>query len=125
MKNLNELNPYRIKKGAMASQEGQKGAFLIRTAIGKGAYVIADDGAETGWEHISAHVVYRTAGKKMKRRTPSWDEMCQIKELFFMDDECVIQFHPKKKDYVNEHPHVLHLWRQTSGEFPMPPIECV
>ncbi|MGH7175944.1 MAG: DUF7694 domain-containing protein, partial [Tepidisphaeraceae bacterium] len=67
---------------------------------------------ETGpWEHVSV---------SLQNRTPTWEEMIHIKDLFFRDDETVIQFHPAKKDYVNHHPHCLHLWRWTGGEFPLP-----
>jgi hypothetical protein len=37
--------------------------------------------------------------------------MCFIKDLFFKDEEEVIQFHPKKSEYVNIHPYVLYMWR--------------
>jgi hypothetical protein len=47
--------------------------------------------------------------------------MCWLKDAFFDDDEVVIQFHPRKKDYINTHPHCLHLWKKKDYEFPTPP----
>lgn len=40
-----------------------------------------------GWEHVS--VSYR-------RRTPTWNEMCKVKEMFWNDEETVVQYHPKR-----------------------------
>lgn len=54
------------------------------------------------WEHVSVSRI---------NRTPTWNEMCRIKELFWDDDETVVQFHPKKSEYVNRHPYCLHLWK--------------
>jgi hypothetical protein len=53
-------------------------------------------------------------------RCPTWDEMCQIKALFWDDNDCIVQFHPPKAEYVNNHAYCLHLWRQIGGEFPIP-----
>ena len=65
-----------------------------------------------GWEHVS--VSYR-------RKTPTWDEMCRVKELFFNDDETVVQYHPCKSEYVNIHQHCLHLWRKCGENAELPP----
>jgi hypothetical protein len=75
------------------------------------------------WEHVSVHA--RTPGHVPKLRTPTWKEMNWIKSICWDDDDVVVQFHPRKSDYVNNHPHVLHLWRWTKGEFPTPPKSAV
>jgi hypothetical protein len=72
------------------------------------------------WEHVSVHVV-----EYGKMRTPTWDEMCAVKDIFWDDDEAVVQYHPEKKNYVNVHPHVLHLWKPTAAALPTPPAICV
>lgn len=69
-----------------------------------------------GWEHVS--VSYH-------RRTPTWDEMCKVKEMFWNDEETVVQYHPKKSEYVNLHPHCLHLWRKCGEDFEQPPMNYV
>ena len=56
------------------------------------------------WEHVSVTIMSAD-------RMPKWTEMAQIKDLFWNDDEYVIQFHPAKKDYVNLNAKCLHLWR--------------
>jgi hypothetical protein len=47
--------------------------------------------------------------------------MCFVKNLFWDPDECVVQFHPPESEYINNHPNVLHLWRNNRIRFPMPP----
>lgn len=60
-----------------------------------------------------------------KMRTPNWREMSYVKDLCWDAEDVVIQFHPRKSEYVNNHPHVLHLWRNTRVEMPTPPPELV
>ena len=67
-----------------------------------------------GWEHVSVAPYKRS-------HTPTWDEMCRLKDMFFHDDEVVVQFHPAKSDYVNNVPNCLHLWRPLSEVMPTPP----
>ena len=33
------------------------------------------------------------------------------KALFWDEDDCVIQYHPPRSEYVNNHQNCLHLWR--------------
>ena len=72
--------------------------------------VIASDGE--GWEHVSV---------SLENRCPTWDEMCIIKDIFWDNTDCVIQYHPPKSEYVNHHPFCLHLWRKIGSEFELPP----
>ena len=58
-------------------------------------------------------------------RCPTWDEMCLVKDIFWQDDECVIQFHPPKSEYVNLHPYCLHLWKKIGEKADLPPKEFV
>ncbi len=67
-----------------------------------------------GWEHVSISP-YR------KNYLPSWEEMCLLKDLFFREDEVVVQYHPAKSEYVNNMPNCLHLWRPTREAMPTPP----
>ena len=47
--------------------------------------------------------------------------MCAVKDAFWDKDECCIQYHPAEKDYVNNHPYCLHIWKPINQEIPMPP----
>lgn len=76
--------------------------------------VIASNGL--GWDHVSV---------SHKKRCPTWHEMCRIKDMFFDAEDTVIQIHPPKSVYVNDHPRCLHLWRKQDAEIELPPIETV
>lgn len=80
------------------------------------ASVIWSNGA--GWEHVSVAPYNR-------RIVPSWDDMCRLKDMFFREDETVVQYHPAKSEYVNNVPNCLHLWRPTAAEMPTPPAIMV
>jgi hypothetical protein len=98
---------------------GNNGAFRLPPIRGgRQLFIIASDGA--GWEHVSVHVL---DGKKM--HTPTWSEMCHVKDLFWDREDLVIQYHPPESQYVNNHPHTLHLWRPTEQEIPAPPSYLV
>lgn len=76
--------------------------------------VIASSGM--GWDHVSVRAI-----ESGTERTPTWDEMCLIKDLFWDADDCVVQFHPPRSEYVDEHPNVLHLWRPSNTNIQTPP----
>lgn len=67
-----------------------------------------------GWEHVSV-CPYKST------KIPSWEDMCKIKDIFWNEDECVVQYHPPKSEYVNNMSNCLHLWRPIDVEMPMPP----
>ena len=64
---------------------------------------------EDGWEHVSV-------SPKHKYKTPTWDDMCALKDIFFDDEEEVYQIHPKKSEYVNLSENCLHLWKPIGRE---------
>ena len=107
-------NEYRlIDAGPLKSDGtfGNNGVFIVPYNNGQfSLYCVASD--DMGWEHVSV---------SLKRRCPRWEEMCYIKKLFWDDEDTVIQFHPPESEYVNCHPHCLHLWRPIGIEVPRPP----
>jgi hypothetical protein len=116
----------RVSRGEYGSAFGDRhGAFLLCCPLtGAGLTVIAAGGEAWRREGLSGepwdHVSVSASG-----RVPAWDEMCWVKEQFFEDEEVVIQYHPAKSEYVNNHPHVLHLWKPCARAVPVPPVECV
>jgi hypothetical protein len=116
---FNVPEQHRVVVGPLASNQsyGNNGCFLIPTSE-KSYAVIASDGM--GWEHVSVHVQV-VRGNKIKHCTPTWEDMCFVKGQFWSDEDVVLQFHPKKSEYVNNHPNVLHLWRPTGDQIPTPP----
>ena len=95
---------FRKKTGPMRTDKshGNNGQFLVTSVkFDRALFCQASDGA--GWEHVSVST---------HDRCPTWEEMSKIKELFWGDDDFVVQMHPPKSDYVNNHPYCLHLWRE-------------
>lgn len=114
-------NFLRVRTGQLKTTEaaGNNGAFTVAAKKpGVILHVIASDGE--GWEHVSVH-----AEENSKKRVPTWAEMCQIKDMFWDDSDVVMQLHPARSEYVNNHRHVLHLWRPIGAEIPLPPIHLV
>lgn len=108
------LEDSRVVGGAAYASEPGKtyGAFLIERPGHRTLKILSSGTDHTyGWEHVSVST---------QTGPPSWDEMCFVKGLFWMDEECVMQLHPPKSQYVNDHPYVLHLWRPLRAHIPMP-----
>lgn len=120
------LERARVREGDFGSKPGRMtGAYLFQLqppgavllAKPQPAQVLkiianeADPGSE-GWEHVSVSLAHRT---------PTWMEMAMVKELFWEDEEVVVQYHPARSQYVNYHPYTLHLFRHASIPFPVPP----
>jgi hypothetical protein len=90
-------------------EDGNNGFFIL-IIKGKQFACMASDGM--GWEHVSV---------SRPDRCPTWEEMCVIKSRFWdSEEDCVIQYHPPKSEYVNNHPYCLHLWRPTEMQIPIP-----
>jgi hypothetical protein len=111
------LEKCRIREGTWGSDSsyGVMGAFLITGPENVNLKIISCDARfpeSEGWEHVSVST---------EDRCPTWKEMCFVKDLFWDSHECVIQFHPPLKEYVNYHPNCLHLWGYALSEIPTPP----
>lgn len=65
---------------------------------------------KNGWEHISISL-YAT------QRTPSYEEMVTLKNLFWKPSETCIEVHPKKSEYINVHPYCLHIWKKADENY--------
>ncbi len=123
-------NEYRVTVGAYQTTkfDGNNGLFFVpmpdefkdisrRLAKGTGKRitlshytVIVSDGLD--WEHVSV---------SLSDRCLTWEEMCFIKNLFWDDEDAVMQLHPPQSDYVNNHEFTLHLWRPMAANIPLPP----
>lgn len=97
------LDKYRLTHPAMGSTpSGALYGFFVMGEV----RILSSGENHTGelgeWEHVSV---------SLQDRCPTWDEMCSVKDLFWMENECVLQFHPPKSDYINAMPYCLHLWK--------------
>lgn len=88
----------------------KNGAFYFRD----GLFVICSDGA--GWEHVSV---------SRKSKLPSYEDMCRVKDMFWGEEDCVMQLMVPKSEHVNYHPYCLHMWRPLEVEIPRPPMILV
>lgn len=68
------------------------------------------------WEHLSVST---------QIKTPTWEQMQKMKEIFWGDDEVCMQLHPKKEDYVDNMPFCLHIWKPLKHKIPTPPSVMV
>jgi hypothetical protein len=112
-----QLEQFRVWGGKYGSKPGEMyGAFHIEASDGE--MVIFSSGSDRtyGWEHVSV---------SFSDRSPTWEEMCWVKNLFWEEDEVVVQHHPAKANYVNHHPYCLHLWRPMRRPLPTPPTILV
>ena len=117
-----ELEKCRVRHGNYASGPGEhNAAFQLRCPVsGQYLFIIISDGRDwdreklplPAWEHVSV---------SLPNRCPTWGEMSWVKDQFFEEQECVVQFHPPKSEYVNYHPFVLHLWKPIGVEILLPP----
>lgn len=97
----------------VGSQGDDGGMFLVKFE-GNNLAVIASHGM--CWDHVSV---------SLKNRCPNWREMCYVKDLFWNDDEVVIQYHPAKSEYINNCSTCLHMWKPQNENIPMPPTIMV
>lgn len=105
--------PHRIKHPMAPQDYGDDfGSFVFKRNGVKLCCIVSKACDQYPWDHVSVST---------KHRCPNWDEMCFIKEIFFDDEEAVMQFHPPKSEYINCHPYTLHMWRPTQEEIPKPP----
>jgi hypothetical protein len=120
----------RVTRGQMrsTSADGNNGAFDLESPEpGWRLAIICSDGNDPdvpeadGWEHVSVHAYRGKDGPTLKLRTPTWKEMSYVKRLCWDGEDVVMQLHPRESQYVNCHPHVLHLWRSRTQPIPEPP----
>jgi len=58
-----------------------------------GPVCVVSGGAGDDWEHVSV---------SCEDRCPTWGEMAKVKSLFWSDNETVLQFHPRRAEYINQ-----------------------
>ncbi len=121
---MRETIPERLEDGRHPDLSdpsyGLNGLFEVMGPCSTVLRIIANDASTPdaqGWEHVSVSTW---------RRCPNWPEMCFVKNLFWDEEELVIQYHVPISKHINNHPFVLHLWRDTINPHPrMPPARAV
>jgi hypothetical protein len=92
-------------------ETGGKGTFFYKNVV----FLFVFSSGE-GWDHLSVSI---------ENRCPTWNEMCMMKDIFWPPHEACLQYHPAQKDYINNHPYTLHIWRPSDGVFPSPPTVLI
>lgn len=62
------------------------------------------------WEEERDNRLWLHASLSRQSRVPSYQDMCDVKELFIGRKKKAIQVFPSEDEHVNIHPNVLHLW---------------
>lgn len=108
MRTLDEIQSSKLLSSVNILNNDQKSGYARIKLVRWEGTVIFDESA-TPWEHVSVCPF-------KKAIIPTWYELKTIKEIFWNDDEEVIQFFPKKSDHVNIMTNCLHLWRNKDVE---------
>lgn len=117
MRDLHTLDKYRQTdvERQIYGASGDEGNGCFKVFVGgRSFFVVVSNGG--GWEHVSV-----SPNNRKRNTCPTWEEMCGIKDLFFLPEETVVEYHPPKSDYVNQYEYCLHLWRPIGVEVPRPP----
>lgn len=69
-----------------------------------------------GWEHICVSC----GGNGTSKKVPSYEVMCAVKDIFWDEEECCVEYHPRKSQYVNNNEGCLHIWKCIDRDFPEP-----
>ena len=109
MKTLEEIKA--CGRIAIDTQNDDGFRGIIQFPHWQGSLIVSWGG---GWEHASVAPFRRSY-------TPTWDDMCFLKNLIWTEEEAVIQIHPPKSEYVNNLSNCLHLWRCTYKDMVLPP----
>jgi hypothetical protein len=116
---LKRLSEVRVRSGfkgfESTDEDGMNGCFMLIRAGKRLACIVSD---QEGWEHVS---VTDQSTRRSNETPPTWDDMSFIKSAFWDDEECVMQLHVPRSEWINEHEGCLHLWRPKECEIPRPP----
>ena len=116
----NRVEAWRVQDGPYKSYTGDDyGAFHIPGPNNRTLRVIASSGL------IDPDIPCDLVSVSTTGRCPNWPEMCFIKDLFFDEEETVMQLHPPRSQWINNHEYCLHLWRPLDGSIPLPPAIAV
>lgn len=115
MKSIQEiLKTPRLQIVKTGADGGIGYAHLLSSKKPRPATVVFSWGG--GWDHVSV---------SFPNRCPTWEEMCEIKNLLFYPEETAWEYHPMESEYVNNHPCCLHIWRYQQEGMPLPPAWMV
>lgn len=81
-----------------------------------GGFVELKGGKRASFCFSTADGIEHASIQLYARRLPTWDEMCEVKDIFWDEEEDVVQVHPRRSVYVNL-TEALHLLRPCDGDW--------
>ena len=99
--------------------DGMFGFEMVEISLRGGSRVhVSFSADEDGWEHVAASPV----GSKLEgeQPCPSWEQMRDVKRVFWNDGEMAVQLHPPEDVYLHGvwgDTNILHLWRPADGDW--------
>jgi hypothetical protein len=107
---LQPANEFRIRHGRYASDDSydSNGYFLIPFKSEYLLCLISDSG---GWDHVNI---------SLPHRTPNWDEIEHVRDMFFDAADTVVIFSPPRLFPFTSNPYHIHLWRKQGHRFELP-----
>lgn len=83
--------------------------YQFTTGVNSAVIISYAEKNENGrMDHVSVRL--------LKKRTPTWEEMVELKRLCFNDDEEAFQIFPKETEYFRGFKgrigNVMHIWRR-------------
>ena len=130
MKDLNNIEDFRVKDGPLATSKedsAEHGMFVLPLKKDTLAICVVTSGRhgeiDTGWEHVSFHVRYKSRTRKKvkeKSRLPKHEEMLCIRNVFWDQDEPVVQVLGNDGDGF---PYNVHLWSASKKLISIPSSE--
>ena len=125
------------------AEDGNNGVFIIpwKHPISKKiTWLQTIVSQDEQWQHVAVVVLKgnpykigkinnnnkkKSSWGKQSTIPPTWNMMSFIKDIFWDDTQYVVQYHPSKINYVNNHKGCLHLFRPVGKILPIPPIEMI
>src|ERR1044071_6723190 len=102
MRDLHTLDKFRVPDSLLPedwqSHDKSTGGFFAFALPNEKEQLRVIVSIGEGWEHVSVST---------NTRCPTWEEMEQMKRIFWYDWEPAFQLHPPVGDYVNCHPYCL------------------
>lgn len=112
MRSMDEIRNNPLVTIQIESGDGFHGYVTPRSSWGRYTFAQVQVSWGCWWDHISV---------SFEGRTPTWEEMAEIKDMFFKPDEICVQYHPAANEYVNQHKRCLHIFRPQRDALPTPP----
>lgn len=98
--------------GIIAAQTPNSMTFVIPLKTEKKVALNCLAVWDCGWELVKV---------SCNKTFPSWEAMCYIKQVFWPDDEAVMQIHlPDSQQIIDA--KTVHLWRPTDQAIPLPEL---